>query len=280
MKRGTHRQRTLGPLQDKTLFNMLRQLFITDFGYGNKVVFAEIMIERILDTMAAFTMPTSLLKPGQVLWLAVANDGHKHARQPMKELPHVLVVLDLVHDDDLRALSAGVAYLEVRQRRQARLLKQAFDQGGVLAQSDITALTLVSPSRVAATIIKHREEEQRYLPTRGSVQDIGPTLSHKVEIIRLLEAGYLEPEICRRLPMVHSLKSVEHYAQTYKNVIKLLERGFAPDEISGILSIAKRLLGAYIDIIREHHPAVVDGNPHYARWLEGRSSPQPTGHMS
>jgi hypothetical protein len=41
---------------------------------------------------------------------------------------------------------------------------------------------------------------------------------------------------------VHDLRSVENYAQSYKNVLKLLERGFAPKEISGILSLSKRLV--------------------------------------
>jgi len=263
MNRRTHRQRTLGPLQDKTLFNMLRQQFVTEFGYENKVIFAEAMIERILTTVATFTAPASQLKSGQMLWLAVANDGRKHARQKMKDIPQVLVVLDLVHEADLDALAGGTPYLEIRQHRQARLLEQAYAQGGVLAQSDVTALTLISPDTVAKTIARYRKERQHFLPHRGSVQDAGPTLSHKVEVIRLLEAGYLEPEICRRLPMVHSLESVEHYVQTYKNVIKLLERGFAPREISGILSIPERLATAYVDIVREHHPAVVASNPHF-----------------
>lgn len=270
MKRRTTRERTLGPLQDKTLFNMLRQMFISEFGYEKKVIFAEAMIERILDTIAVFTSPASHLKPGQVLWLAVANDGRKHARQRMKMIPHVPVVLDLVHEDDLRGLAAKTTYPELRRRRMVRLLEQSMAQGGVLAQSDVTALTLDSPTRVGRAIAKYQKEEQRFLPTRGSVQDIGPTLSHKVEVIRLLEAGYLEPEICRRLSMVHSLESVEHYVQTYKNVIKLVERGFTSSEISGILSLGKRLLGAYIDIINEHHPALIDANPHLACESIGR----------
>ncbi|MBW2172917.1 MAG: DUF1670 domain-containing protein [Deltaproteobacteria bacterium] len=280
MKRRTHRQRTLGPLQDKTLFNMLRQLFISEFGYEKKAIFAEAMIDRILDTIAAFTVPSSRLKPGQVLWLAVANDGRKHTRQRMNAIPQVPVVLDLVHDDDLRELAAGTTYPELRRRRMARLLEQAFVQGGVLAQSDVAALTLVPPSRVGRAIARYQKEEQCSLPTRGSVQDLGPTLSHKVEVIGLLEAGYLEPEICRRLSMVHSLESVERYVQTYKNVIKLVERGFAPTEISGILSLGERLLDTYIDIIDEHHPALITGNPHFTRQPAGRCLPQPTGHKS
>jgi hypothetical protein len=55
---------------------------------------------------------------------------------------------------------------------------------------------------------------------------------------------------------------VERYAQTCKNVTKPLERGFAPGEISGILSISKRLVEAYIEIVKEHHPEIIAGNSH------------------
>ena len=96
-----------------------------------------------------------------------------------------------------------------------------------------------------------------------SVQDIGGTLTHKVEIIRLFEAGYLEPEICRKLSLPHELSAVENYVQTYKNVVKLLERGFSPSEISGILSVSERLVQAYIPIVREHHPEILERNPYF-----------------
>lgn len=262
MKRRTERQQVYGPLQDKTLSNVLRQLFVTQFGYENKVLFAEAMIERILETIDTFLKPATLLRPGQVLWMAVANDGRKHAHQPMKEIPQVPVILDLVTNDDLSALANGTKWTVVRRQRHARLLEQAFAQGGVLAQGDLTALTLTERTQVRHDIAQVREKESRFLPYRGSVQDVGGTLSHKVEVIRLYEAGFLEPEICRLLPIIHGLPAVENYVQTYKNVIKLLERGFAPSEISGILSIDKRLVQAYVDIVGEHHPQILDTNPY------------------
>ena len=83
-----------------------------------------------------------------------------------------------------------------------------------------------------------------------------------VQVARLLEAGYLEPEICRRLSPTHSLRSVEHYAQLYKNMLKLLEQGFAPAEISSILSLNRSLLNEYIQIVKEHHPEVLQRNGH------------------
>lgn len=275
MSRRTNRQEIFAPIRDKTLDNVLLQLFVTEFGYENKVIFAEVMIERILETIEAFVKPASSLKPGQVLWMAVVNDGKKHAHQRMKEIPQVPVILDLVNDNELDTLAAGEKYRSIRRKRHARLLEQAHAQGGVLAQGDLAALTLTDPKQVSTDIAHVRETEKRFLPYRGSVQDIGGTLTHKVEVIRLFEAGHLEPDICRLLPIVHNLPAVENYVQTYKNVIKLLDRGLASGEVSGILSIDNRLVTAYVDIIREHHPEVLAQNPHFQE-ESASSGSQPT----
>ncbi|MBU0493328.1 MAG: DUF1670 domain-containing protein [Chloroflexi bacterium] len=257
-----HRHENLAPLRDKTLTNVLCQLFVTQFGYENKVLFAEAMIARILETIETFVKPTELLQPGQLLWMAVVHDGGKHAHCMMKEIPQVPVVLDLVTDQDLQALAANEPFPQVRQQRHARLLDQAFAQGGVLSQNDLAAITLTAKTSVSNDVRRTQQEEERVLPYRGSVQDTGATLTHKVETIRLFEAGHLEPEICRLLPVVHDLQSVENYVQTYKNVLKLLERGFSPREVSGILGVSERLVNAYIAIIREHHPEILTQNPH------------------
>lgn len=260
--RRTDRQETFSPLRDKTLNNVLRQLFVQEFGYDKKVVFAEVMIERILETIDAFVRPASQLQPGQLLWMAVAYDGRKHAMKAMKQIPQVPVVLDLVTDKELQELAEGEKWTVVRRHRHARILKQAFEQGGVLAQSDLSAISLFHHQAIHRDVARVQQEHQCLLPYRGTVQDVGATLSHKVEVARLLEAGYLEPEICRRLSPVHDLAAVERYAQTYKNVLKLVERGFAPNEISCILRIGPRLVDAYLDIVNEHHPKLLARNPH------------------
>jgi hypothetical protein len=147
-------------------------------------------------------------------------------------------------------------------RRHTRLLDQAYEQGTALAHTDLSAVTLTAEWTVADDISKVQEAEDRLLPHRGTVHDVGPTLTHKTEVARLLEEGHLEPDIGRKLSPVHNLRSVERYAQVYKNVIKLLERGFAPGEISGILAISQRLVESYVAIVHEHHPGVIAENPH------------------
>lgn len=257
-KRRTDRQETFSPMRDKTLKNVLRQQFVTEFGYENKVLFAEAMIERILDTIEAFTKPATQLRPGQMLWMAVPDDGRKHAKKRMRNTPQVPVVLDLISDEELAALEAGQTLPEVRRERLTRLLRQARAQGGVLAQSDLAAIVLYSRRQIARDIATVQQTTEQLLPYRGTVQDIGGTITHKVEVIRLLEAGFLEPEICERLTIQHDLTAVENYVQTYKNVLKLLERGFTTSEIAGILSLSRRLVDSYLQLVQEHHPELLE----------------------
>jgi len=258
----SHRHRNFSPLRDKTLVNVLRQLFAGEFGYENKMVFAEIMIQRILDAVDAFVKPASMIKPGQMLWMAVPDDGHKYAHRPMKDTPQVPVVLTVVADEDLEALADGEDLITIRRRRHARLVNQAHEQGGALAQTDLSAVTLMSETSVGQDLRRTQTEEERLLPTRGVVHDLGPTVSHKAAVIHLFEAGYLEPEIAERLSPVHSLRSVERYVQTYKNVLKLSKRGFSPDSIASILAIGHRLVAAYVDLVQEYHPTALVANPH------------------
>jgi DNA-binding NarL/FixJ family response regulator len=236
-------------------------LFVDEFGYEKKVIFAQVIIQRILETLEAFMKPRSLFKPGQLLWMAVANDGKKHAGQQMKDIPQVPVVLDLITREDLQALADGQKYIDVRRQRNARLLEQAFTQGGVLSQSDLASMVLVSNKSVGEDIRYFQKKEDRLLPYRGTIHDLGRALTHKVEIIRLFEQGYLESDICNKLSPAHDLSSVERYVQRYKNILKLLMRGFSPLEISGILSISKSLVVAYVEIASEHHPDLVGYNP-------------------
>lgn len=281
MRKGRSRRQVIfSPMQDKTLTNVLRQLFANEFGYDNKMLFADAMIERILETLEAFLKPMTLLRPGQMLWMAVINDGRKHAHRPMKEIPQVPVVLDLVADEDLRALADGESYPAVRRRRQARLLQQAFAAGGVLAQGDLAAITLLSESQMSRDISRFQRDEGVFLPFRGSVQDAGSAISHKVEVARLLEAGYLEPEICRRLSPTHDLSSVENYAQTYKNLLKLLDHGLAPAQISAILRMGQRLVDEYIEIACQHHPDIIGRNPYLHQEPHPEPESLPRGHMT
>jgi hypothetical protein len=260
-KRST-RYRDYHPLLAKTVPNVLLNLFIEQFGYGDKVVLAEAMIERILESLMDVLQPAELVKPGQMVWMAVPVDGPKYAHEPMQKLPKKRVTMDLITFNDIKRFEQGVPIPEIRRQRQARLIRQTRDKGAALAQSDVSLMTMVAASTVSTDLKQYQEENSCVLPYRGVEHDMGSTCTHKVEIIRLLEQGYLESDIRRKLKIEHSLSSIERYVQPYKNVIKLLERDFTVVEICCILSMPARLLEQYIELIREHYPDIIENNTH------------------
>lgn len=262
MRRRSTRYRDYHPLLAKTVPNALVNLFIEQFGYGDKIVLAQAMIERILETLIEILQPAELVKPGQLVWLAVPADGPKYAHRPMAELPKKRVTLDLITLEDIRLFEQGVSVPEIRRNREARLIRQTREQGAALAQSDVSLMTMVACGTVSTDLKRYQEENHCVLPYRGVEHDMGSTCTHKVEVIRLLEQGYVETDIRRKLKIKHSLSSIERYVQPYKNAIKLLERNFTPVEICCILSMPARLLEQYIEIIREHHPNIIEKNPH------------------
>ena len=80
--------------------------------------------------------------------------------------------------------------------------------------------------------------------------------------------------IGRKLSPVHNLRSVECYAQNYKNVLKLLQIGLGPKEICGILSLSHRLVNQHVDITKEHHPETLTHNSRLQKQMAG-SGPVP-----
>ena len=212
------------------------------------------MIQRILETLYAFLIPRSFLKPGQLLWMAVANDGKKHGGQPMKEIPQVPVVLDLVARDDLQQLAKGEKYINVRRRGTLVSFSKPSNKEACSPKLTCACINLVSRGLIGLDIGYFQKTEHRLLPYRGTVQDAGGTVSHKAEAVRLFENGHLEPDICTMLSPAHTLAAVENYVQSYKNILKLLRRDFSPLEISGILSMSKawssRMLRSLVNIIQ------------------------------
>jgi DeoR/GlpR family transcriptional regulator of sugar metabolism len=108
-----------------------------------------------------------------------------------------------------------------------RIAEEARDQGGVLTQEDLGVL-LHCDERTIRRDIKDLRAKGIHVPTRGFVQDIGPTLSHKAQAIRHWLEGKEPVAVARAIN--HSLKAVERYLEDFKRVSLLVMKGL--DEIA------------------------------------------------
>ena len=109
-----------------------------------------------------------------------------------------------------------------------RFAAEAYDLGGLLVQEDL-ALLLNSGRRTIQRDMSYLKKQEIIIPTRGSIQDIGPTISHKTKIVELYLKGYEYTEIERRTR--HTGQSIKRYIIGFSKVVMLHSKGYNPNQI-------------------------------------------------
>ena len=156
-------------------------------------------------------------KDGQVRYQCVditAGPGRKLSECPL--VPTALSVIDVEKDREVLREHGAVA---LRQSKLMRITEEAREQGGVLTQEDLGVL-LSCDERTIRRDIKVLRGKGIHVPTRGYVQDIGPTLSHKGLAIRHWLEGKEPVAVARAIN--HSLTAVERYLEDFKRVSLLV----------------------------------------------------------
>lgn len=127
-----------------------------------------------------------------------------------------------------------------------RLCDEALDQGGVLSQEDLAVL-LMCDSKTIRRDIAALKKTGIVVPTRGTVKDIGPGVTHRELAVRLWLEGKEELEICRSTH--HTMPSIENYLRTFKRVVFLREeKKFTVHEVAVAAGVSARLAGLHIDL--------------------------------
>ena len=133
--------------------------------------------------------------------------------------------------------------------RWLRILREAYEQDGVLNQADVSLLIGVSAGTIGKDIREFQLERGVILPYRGTIHDIGPTLTHKKIIIQQFVRNIPTPEIARRTS--HSEEACDRYIKGYKKVLKLHGDGIPAENIASELEMSKSLVRQYVEIIND-----------------------------
>jgi len=212
--------------------------------YGLSVVASRALMRRLeefLDTHAG-----GAASPGQLRYTAVAM-GEK-AGKPLSQCLTVPVLLTLLHPADAE-VQQGSGSPALRRARLVRMATEAHRQGGVLSHEDLALLLAVDGSTIRRMVAACAAEGERP-PTRGSVDDIGPTTTHKEQVLRLFFRGLLPQAIAARTG--HGLGSVERYLLDFARVAELLRRGMAQPGAVRILGMSPALVERYAGLLREY----------------------------
>lgn len=181
-------------------------------------------------------------RPGELCYLALTVD--EPPGKPISICRKLEVRLELTTPEDLDVLATkGLA--ATRQRRVARLARQARVQGGLLTIEDLSYLLTSSPATIKRDLAALRAEGEP-VPTRGQVRDIGPSLSHKATVVQLYLWGLQFTEIEQRTN--HSEGSIRRYLQDFRQIAALHARKVSVKEIRAATGRSARLIAEYIGI--------------------------------
>lgn len=215
--------------------------------YGLSAIASRALVRRIGEFLETYVSDRPGTRgQGQISYPAVAVG--EPAGKPIRYCLTLPVSLTLVHPSDAEVLhSKGSPAL--RRVRLARLCAESYRQGAVLSYEDLSLFLAVDQSTVRRLVSQCVDEGDRP-PTRGLIQDIGPTISHKERVIRQYFRGVLPGGIAASTG--HSLGCVERYLADFGRVVVLRDQRLAPEIISRITKLSASLVKKYLKLASEY----------------------------
>jgi hypothetical protein len=251
MKAKPSTERIYGPMLDKTLPNILQQWLATEFPHLGGPKVRQLFVTELMQLIETYHVPHQRLQPGQILWYAVDKTdlpGKGHTMATTRLIP---VILTLVVREDIEALFNQVPAKTVRRQVVARLHREAEAQGGVLAISDTSLLLHQSTSTIGLDIRLYEQEHQCVIPRRGTVHDLGRSVSHKGIIVKkALQEGKQAPDVAWETD--HTLSCTERYLVDLMRVyISIKRHDMTVEETAFSTGLSVSLVKEYAQLITE-----------------------------
>lgn len=216
--------------------------------------FGPVIWDRLALDVLAFLerqlLPTAHLRPGQCLWNAVSLQ----TRADSPHLQLVPVVLTLVDQQDIAHWEAGAPIGQVRQHALARILEEAYQQGGLLSMRDVGLLTWQHEEAFTRHRRAWEEQHQRLLPHPGTLQDMGSCITHKRAIVVKVVYEHQDPHQVA-LQTRHSQQAVDRYLKDFHRVRTCYRERPDLDFIHQVTGLSKHLIRQYLELIRTHETA-------------------------
>jgi Protein of unknown function (DUF1670) len=236
----------------KTFKSSLCHLLHTEFPGIFGPTISHLFADKIDELYERFHPPHSRFTAGQVLWTGVAIDDPPSRNKRIEETRLVPVVLDLVAAEDIEKAKAkgnGVGR-HACLTKIVRLFCQAYEQGAVLGHADVSLLLNMSISMISTYTLSHERETGKLIPRRGTIHDMGRSVSHKA-IICYKSLVERKPTSQVAQETFHSPEDVERYVQCCRRIQLCCDKGLSPEEIAQATGHSLSLVQEYLDLIRE-----------------------------
>jgi len=235
---------------------MIRQKFITEYGYADAVPIAESITDDLMKLIDEVSQPFERVRPGQMVWLGVPIDlPREKLGKPMRDLPLKPILLTVLTEQDVQELIVArgwKAQLTLRCQRTARLFQEAVAQGTTLPYADVAAVYGLGLQAVKNDVGRWEAQHPEHLPHRGRVHGIGPTTSRKAEIVESLLQGQQIPEVARLHH--HAVHNVERYYQGYNAVEVACGYCDDLDQMAVMAGLKRHVVEQYYALVEKYRP--------------------------
>lgn len=232
---------------DRFLKPAIVNFFTREFsGYFGPIV-RENIADALIDIFEKNAPTKDRIKHGQILWNAL--DKNTRADSPNRR--YVPVVLSLVTDGDIALFEKEKPAKNVRKQVIARIIREAYNQGGILSMRDISLILSTNADQISSQRIEYETENKTVLPHTGVIHDMGSTMTHKVQIVYKHVVEKKSTHIVAR-ETNHSQKAVDHYINDYHRVKALVDDKKDINFIHLATNIAKPVILQYQNIINNY----------------------------
>lgn len=240
--------------QKRSLPNLLVHKFLTEYGYDHGPVIAQAIVEDILTTVEQCY--PERVPPKTVVWMAVQRDWR--GQRKGLGLSHLVPVqLQMVTEKEIELLMAPAlrrdrkACRTFNRTRYVRWCFDAYEQGGVLTLLDLSLISGLSEHYVGELLREYETETGKVVPTRGTVHDMGRSVTHKAEVVRRWLRHESPAHIARDTN--HSQRAVDRYIADFRKV-RLLAQKVPQAELPSLTGLSKNVVEQYIVLLREYEP--------------------------
>jgi hypothetical protein len=262
-------------LEQQSLDTAIRQTIQDDLGTSQRVAeTVTVDIRNLIDQV--FYLPEQL-RPGETTLFVDALHCSFISGKPSFDRKVIPVTVPMATDELNQIWRSEEPAPRKRAKIAVRIASGAPDQGGVMTVAGLAELLRVSPSTMATDLREFAIHTHITIPTKGTLEDAGPTLTHKDWIVDLDQHGLTGQEISwltRHAPI-----SRDRYIQTYRRaeIIMNLE-GQLPDapHLSRVLRIPTHVAQQYADLLRRYHPEVATPSAQEGATTDSGSPPAQT----
>ena len=235
-----------GPLSQKTLHSALKRELLTNFGFENMALVADLLIERFLAIVEEFSVAPGRLQPYQTMVVGVDKRekfGYGTSIANVKLKP---AIVSLITPQEILELAEGTPLRQLQPRMAARIIKEAYAQGTVLSFDIVGLLFGLSPATISKWVQRYyASHPDEVLPHAGVVFDLGRTVTHKDRVLMLYYQGLLTQEIARRTK--HDPPQVDKYLNDHQRIVTAHETGHTFDEICLLTRLSPSLVQEHLD---------------------------------